>query len=67
MTTTAHDAWVEVISDILAATALAIDRLDPTTRDALTQALHHEAANYDDADDLARRARAALNHLDRIN
>ncbi len=67
MTTATHDPWVDVISNILAATALAIDRLDTTTRDALTRALHYEAADYADADDLARRARAALNHLDRIN
>ena len=64
---TEADAWRIAISDILDITALVIDRLDDDTRTRISRAIADEAGDYDGAEDLAHRARTALNHLDSIN
>lgn len=73
MTTTTTDglteteAWNIAIADILDTTARVIDSLDHDTRTKISHAITNEATGYNGADDLAHRARTALNYLNNIN
>lgn len=66
-TTSDSDAWLIAIADILDATATVLDQLEPATRDHITRILHREIPGYNDCDDLAHRAHAAVHHLDHNN
>jgi hypothetical protein len=66
-TITENEAWLIAIADILDATATVLDHLRPETRDQINTIINREIPGYNDSDDLAHRAHAAVDHLDYTN